>query len=783
MNADPAGITLISCTLLREGLLAVTLQLSAPPDGSGVDARSAAAPPMVLLHDIAGHPLEAAAPIAAGDASGQHIRHFLIPSPHPLADAPSYLLTVQRPGTASEEAIRIWVAPSDPPASSGTVSTQETPRAGQASIDYTVRDFTGFCAMMRARMAQNLGGDTGWALAHPADPLMTIAEILAARGDYLSYQQDAAGTEAYLSTARRRLSIRRHARLLDYAVDDGCNARTWLVFSVGRDVMLPAGLLAVTPQPGRSGTTVPPGPLAPGTIPFETMEPLQARRNLNDLGRFLASSKTLPAGTCSLMLNTTVPSLTAGRVLVFQQNVSPDGSPPFGAFAVRLLQVTQPGDTGGGTEITWHPEDALPWQLVIPKLNDPGYPMLYGNVVLADHGLTGMEQDLDAVDDPATYRPSLPVANPVFAAPLPRAVDGWNPDGNPADSAGLVPSATASLVPDPQAAVASVVLTDGDGRTWQPMRDLLRSPADGRHFAVEAGDADPGSGSPPLLLHFGDGTLGRQPPTGTVFKARVRTGLGQTGQVKPGALVQIISATFTRNIITSVVNPLPAMPAPAESTAAARLCAPTAFRVQRRGVTPGDWETLARQHPLVTNAKADPPPDQRHGCNVHIETVSILWKTPEGITEIVKRYLQDFAVFGAPPTVGPITTVDVDISLSVYCHRNADILSLRRRLNQRVGTGYRADGTPAFFNPARLPPGRSIVLAELVAAIEAEPGVRWVNINPATDPRLRFTRAASGRPPMPTFLSGEIPIGRTERARLAGDPQGGSIRLYVIAEP
>ena len=35
-------------------------------------------------------------------------------------------------------------------------------------------------------------------------------------------------TEAYLGTARRRVSVRRHARLVDYFMHDGCNARTWV---------------------------------------------------------------------------------------------------------------------------------------------------------------------------------------------------------------------------------------------------------------------------------------------------------------------------------------------------------------------------------------------------------------------------------------------------------------------------------------------------------------------------------------------------------------------------
>ena len=37
-----------------------------------------------------------------------------------------------------------------------------------------------------------------------------MVELLAFVGDYLSYQQDAIATEAYLGTARRRVSVRRH---------------------------------------------------------------------------------------------------------------------------------------------------------------------------------------------------------------------------------------------------------------------------------------------------------------------------------------------------------------------------------------------------------------------------------------------------------------------------------------------------------------------------------------------------------------------------------------------
>ena len=61
----------------------------------------------------------------------------------------------------------------------------------------------------------------GWRERSPADLGIALVELLAYVGDHLSYYQDAVATEAYLGTARRRMSVRRHARLVDYAMHDG----------------------------------------------------------------------------------------------------------------------------------------------------------------------------------------------------------------------------------------------------------------------------------------------------------------------------------------------------------------------------------------------------------------------------------------------------------------------------------------------------------------------------------------------------------------------------------
>ncbi len=77
-----------------------------------------------------------------------------------------------------------------------------------------------------------------WQERHIPDIGITLVEILAYVGDYLSYYQDAVATEAYLETARQRISVRRHVRLVDYPMHEGCNARTWLfVDTKGADIV------------------------------------------------------------------------------------------------------------------------------------------------------------------------------------------------------------------------------------------------------------------------------------------------------------------------------------------------------------------------------------------------------------------------------------------------------------------------------------------------------------------------------------------------------------------
>ncbi|MET0309926.1 MAG: putative baseplate assembly protein [Sphingomonas sp.] len=107
----------------------------------------------------------------------------------------------------------------------------------EPDINYLAKDYAGFRQLIYDRLALTL---PDWRERHVPDLGVTLVELLAYAGDYLSYYQDAVATEAYLDTARQRISIRRHLRLIDYALHEGCNARAFVTVSTSTDFASPA---------------------------------------------------------------------------------------------------------------------------------------------------------------------------------------------------------------------------------------------------------------------------------------------------------------------------------------------------------------------------------------------------------------------------------------------------------------------------------------------------------------------------------------------------------------
>jgi hypothetical protein len=703
------------------------------------------------------------------------------------ADAPSYRLEIEDHST--------WFAPASPASPAEQAGEAQQPPGG-ASIDYLARDYDGLVAMMRSRVAQVVGQDSAWALDHPADPLTTMIEVLAYAGDHLAYRQDAAGTEAYLATARHRLSLRRHARLRDYEVDDGCNARTALVFAVSGDGLLPQGLQVVTLQPGTADVVAPAGPLAPSTTVFETMHAQRVSPRLNDLGLALAQSAAyaIAEGAVGLTLTGPNPGLVPGQLIVIRQRDAPAGATAaFGAQVLRLLRVEEVRDEEGAvsTRLAWHPEDRLRGTLTVPPHKAEGEVSVYGNVVLADHGMSVAAMiDPPFVPAAGEYRPRLVAEGLVLAAPSPRLAAAFDGTDDVVTASLMVESAAASLAPDSRQAVPCIAVAGtrpgmpGDSGKeipavadeWHARRDLLAASATERAFAVTPEDRSAGTDGR-LRLRFGDAAFGYPPEPGTALTAVARIGGGQTGRVRADTLLQVVGPA---PLVTSVTNPLPAWPSRPEETEAIRLFASTGFRANLRGIDPDDWQRLASADPLVETVNATVGEDGAPPCIVGVVTAA-----PQEVTfPIVEARLLEKAVLGAPAQIRQALDVQLDIALVVYCTARANLGAARERLQRRLGAGTLPDGSAAWTNPANWPLGRTVRLDELVAAIESDPAVTLVNTNVASDPRIVFRAVDRGDSTARNIERGYIAMAANELARFWGDPYQPlvrGIRLFLAA--
>jgi hypothetical protein len=647
-------------------------------------------------------------------------------------------------------------------------------------IDYLAKDFASFRRLMLDRLAVTM---PDWQERNPADLGMALVEALAYAADYLSYYQDAVATEAYLGTARRRTSVRRHARLLDYAMHEGCNARAWVQARVNADnVTLPASsqlLTRVSGQPAR----LPPNSrayeqsLAQNPTIFETMHEATffVAHNQIEFYTWGEENCCLPTGATSATLLGHLPDLQAGGLLIFAEvRGSETGkaadADPARRHAVRLTHVTLSEDPLGGqfldppdlnplpvTEIEWQIADALLfplclWVVDVPPEersgSDPAQQpvsLALGNIVLADHGLTIQGEVLPTVLESARYRPTLEETNVTHRVKV--AVDDETL------------AAKTLIAQNPRQALPAIVLTEG-ADTWAPQRDLLASGRFTPEFVVET------ENDGRAFLRFGDNVYGRRPPLGTTLSADYRVGNGLQGNVGAEAIAHVVS---NDNGITAVHNPLPAVGGAApESMAEVRLYAPQAFRTQERAVTEADYAAVAQRHPEVQRAVATRrwtgswytmflTVDRRSGLPVDAAFEAAL-----------RLFLERFRLAGQDLEIDGPRFVSLDIAFIVCVEANYFRSDVKAALLETFSNADLPGGGRGFFHPDNFTFGQPVYLSQVVAAAMQVPGVRWVDTDHDSAKPNRFQRW--GQSARGEFEAGQIDLGRLEIARLDNDP-------------
>jgi hypothetical protein len=218
----------------------------------------------------------------------------------------------------------------------------------EPEINYLARDYASFRRLMLDRMAMLM---PQWKERNTADLGIALVELLAYVGDHLSYQQDAIATEAYLDTARSRISVRRHARLVDYFMHDGCNARAWVQVNADNSVVLEKGtqmFTRVTGQPVCISLNSQAYDQALQQRPevFETIHDATLFKDHTELYFYTWGDKRccLPKGATKATLKDHYPNLKAGDVLIFEEILGPltgkqEDADPAHRHAVRLIEV------------------------------------------------------------------------------------------------------------------------------------------------------------------------------------------------------------------------------------------------------------------------------------------------------------------------------------------------------------------------------------------------------------------------------------------------------------
>ncbi len=669
----------------------------------------------------------------------------------------------------------------------------------EPDINYLAKDYASFRRLMLDRMTQLM---PEWRERSPADLGLTLVELLAYVGDHLSYRQDAVGTEAYLNTARRRVSVRRHARLVDYAMHDGSNARAWVQIQVETDgVNLPAGTQILTRIP-RQEPRIPTPATASAydeamrqqPVVFETMEQATLFSGHNDLHFYSWGDQEccLPTGATRATLSGHHPTLVAGDVLIIEEVLEPLTGHAGDAdlehrHPVRLLEVVAE-DAGGDpltdplteaaiTEIRWSLDDALPHPLCVSSRTDeehgstflPSVSVARGNIVLADHGRTLAGLPIGTVPKPHLFlvpasgadRCSSQQRQAVPPRFRPTLQEGPLTQAAPYDQ---LASAQAAMLWDLGAPTPAIFLESSPGaQFWQPQRDLLASAADATEFVAEVED----DGT--TILRFGDDRHGMRPQADSSFSATYRVGNGAAGNVGAEALAHVVTDEAG---ITLVRNPMAAQGGTGpEAIDDVRTRAPHAFRVQERAVTPADYEEMSLRHGGVQRAVATFRwTGSWHTAFVTVDRTRGL-PVDAAFESDMRRHLEPYRMAGYDMEIDAPHFVSLEIDMQVCVRPDYFRSDVRKALLQLFSSRTLPDGRRGLFHPDNFTFAQPVYLSALYAAAQGVPGVVSVTIT-------RFQRQGVDDPK--PLEDGVLGLARLEIARLDNDrnfPERGVFRL------
>lgn len=622
-----------------------------------------------------------------------------------------------------------------------------SPETEQVPIDYLAKDFG---SLRRALSEFSTLRYPGWVERSEADVGIVLMEALAAIGDELSYYQDRVSAEATLQTATQRLSVARHARLVDYEPTPAAVATTvlaldvatpragtgWQIDTALRFQALGADGTAVAfevedPATGLAGAEA-------GAAPAWTI--VDSRWNRSALLPYWWDDavRCLRTGSSELYVRGAGLGLYAGQQLLLDTPAADSADP-----ATReLITVADTGETSdvlrGGIALT-----RVELQAPTTADHDLASTQLAGNIVPAVQGARRSESFTIPAPGAASPAPVVVrlAANSTPEDPLPD-YRYCLADGPLAWLAAPVSEEFSATPVAPEiivGATAAGAPPTADPNPWQYARWLLDAgPADPaftltpeRYAPVPAGQAAgfmdyDGDGG--TTIRFGDGRFGASPPSGTRFDVIYRVGGGAAGNVPAGTIVTVAPGQTQASIVSACTNPFAATGGQdAETVAQVRSRAPQRFPGQaRRVVSTADYAAAAQTVAWVQQAGAR---TRWTGSWMTVVTNADPTSTEEP-TAAQLRALTDLLnrrrMAGSESYVLAPRYVSLDVRIDVAGLASAFAGDVASAVVAALAPGTLADGTPGFFDHSRWGFGQSLEPTALLAAVQACSGVAGV---------------------------------------------------------
>ncbi|MCP4341217.1 MAG: hypothetical protein GY799_20630 [Desulfobulbaceae bacterium] len=598
------------------------------------------------------------------------------------------------------------------------------PPSKEPDIDYLAKDFDSFKHLLINTMRRRV---PGWQPTSEADFDQVLIDLIAADADELSDYQDRVMNEAYFGRARKRVSLARHARLMDYHIHQGNQASTMIVLEVSADVSVAKGFGVWSGESWQERDAV----IFAGVHDQQCYEDLSAL-SLYTWGGVVTALEAgsteadivSPVGTTKshaedlrdLILRTALSQEYRDKLkqhdalsLIVEEKLNPETGTENGRDKttrqlLRLVDddtaaeaIHDPVEDNWLVRVRWQERDKLRRRFCFITECPGNAPLedvslFYGNVLKVAHGRphktsfyppgTELSPDDNALFERVDHAHYEYPAKRRWGTlcPLPHpflAYRQTSPDGDTPPKSSLT------------------VGVNGFGDAWEEQIDLIESESDATHFIVETDEYGLSS------VRFGNNVNGRALPQDREVTCRYQIGGGSQGNIGPDSLTGFDSSPTGYPDVQAVWNPLDVTDGRDPELAAEIIRrAPQAYRSrQLRAITLHDYAKRAEELPEVSHAFA------RYQWTGSWRTVRVAIDPKdtntlsESLRAKIAGHLDAVRLIGEDLEIRGAQYVPLDIQLKLCAHPDYWPEDLEFELATEFSIGYTAAGKMGFFHP------------------------------------------------------------------------------------